>query len=36
MIHGTGVTVAQVPVPADTNEITQVEALLEAVLNLKG
>jgi predicted transposase YbfD/YdcC len=31
MIHGTGVTVAQVPVPADTNEITQVEALLEAV-----
>ena len=28
MIHGVGVTVAQVHVPADTNEITQVETLL--------
>jgi hypothetical protein len=25
MIHGIGVTIAQVQVPADTNEITQVE-----------
>jgi predicted transposase YbfD/YdcC len=31
MIHGTGVTVAQVLVPADTNEITQVKALLDTV-----
>jgi predicted transposase YbfD/YdcC len=31
VIHGAGVTVAQVAVPADTNEITQVEALLGAV-----
>jgi len=31
MIHGAGVTVAQVAVPADTNEITQVEALLDAI-----
>jgi predicted transposase YbfD/YdcC len=33
MIHGAGVTVAQVAVPADTNEITQVEALLDAIPN---
>ena len=31
MIHGVGVTVAQVAVPADTNEITQVENLLETL-----
>lgn len=31
MIHGAGVTVAQVAVPADTNEITQVEALLDTI-----
>jgi predicted transposase YbfD/YdcC len=31
MIHGAGVTVAQVAVPADTNEMTQVEALLDTV-----
>jgi predicted transposase YbfD/YdcC len=31
MIHGAGVTVAQVAVPADTNEITQVDRLLEAI-----
>lgn len=31
MIHGAGVTVAQVAVPADTNEITQVEALLDTM-----
>jgi predicted transposase YbfD/YdcC len=31
MIHGVGVTVAQVAVPADTKEATQVEALLEAM-----
>lgn len=31
MIHGLGVTVAQVAVPADTNEITQVENLLDAL-----
>ena len=31
MIHGVGVTVAQVAVPADTNEITQVETLLAGV-----
>jgi len=31
MIHRVGVTVAQVAVPADTNEITQVETLLAGV-----
>ena len=31
MIHGLGVTIAQVGVPAETNEITQVEALLETL-----
>jgi predicted transposase YbfD/YdcC len=31
MIHGIGVTVAQVAVPADTKEPTQVEALLETL-----
>jgi predicted transposase YbfD/YdcC len=31
MIHGVGVTIAQVRVPADTNEITQVKALLDTV-----
>lgn len=31
MIHGKGVVVAQVQVPADTNEITQVAALLDTV-----
>lgn len=31
MIHEAGVTVAQVAVPADTNEITQVEVLLAGV-----
>jgi predicted transposase YbfD/YdcC len=31
MVHDLGVTVAQVAVPADTNEITQVEALLDAL-----
>jgi len=31
MIHGIGVTIAQVQVPADTNEITQVKALLDTV-----
>jgi predicted transposase YbfD/YdcC len=31
MIHGAGVTVAQVAVPADTKEATQVEALLKAI-----
>lgn len=31
MIHGEGVTIAQVKVPPETNEITQVEALLGAV-----
>ena len=30
-IHRVGVTVGQVPVPADTNEITQVEDLLGTV-----
>jgi hypothetical protein len=29
MIHGIGVTIAQVQVPAGTNEITQVKALLD-------
>ena len=36
MIHGTGVTVAQVRVPRGTNEITQVEALLDGVLARAG
>jgi predicted transposase YbfD/YdcC len=31
MVHREGVTVAQVQVPADTNEITQVKTLLEGV-----
>jgi predicted transposase YbfD/YdcC len=31
MIHGIGVTIAQVQVPADTNEITQVEDLLDTL-----
>jgi len=31
MIHGAGITVAQVAVPADTKEPTQVEALLETL-----
>lgn len=31
MIHGLGVTIAQVHVPAETNEITQVEALLDTL-----
>ncbi len=31
MVHGKGVTVAQLKVPADTNEITQVSNLLDAV-----
>jgi predicted transposase YbfD/YdcC len=31
MIHGVGVTVAQVAVPADTKEATQVETLLETL-----
>lgn len=36
MIHEAGVTVAQVQVPADTNEITQVKALMEEVPNRVG
>ncbi|WP_352231535.1 ISAs1 family transposase [Actinokineospora sp. NBRC 105648] len=32
MVHREGVTIAQVQVPADTNEITQVKALLAGVL----
>jgi predicted transposase YbfD/YdcC len=36
MIHGKGVTVAQVRVPQGTNEITQVEALLDGVLARAG
>jgi predicted transposase YbfD/YdcC len=36
MIHGVGVTVAQVAVPADTNEITQVETLLVGVPERAG
>lgn len=36
MIHGVGVTVAQVQVPAATNEITQVEALLTGVPEQAG
>ncbi|WP_285510015.1 transposase, partial [Actinokineospora sp. NBRC 105648] len=31
MVHREGVTIAQVQVPADTNEITQVRALLAGV-----
>ena len=31
MIHGLGVTIAQVHVPAETNEITQVESLLDTL-----
>lgn len=31
MIHGVGVTVAQIPVPAGTNEITQVQTLLAGI-----
>lgn len=34
MIHEVGVTVAQAQVPADTNEITQVKALLDEVTAL--
>jgi len=36
MIHGVGATVAQVAVPADTNEITQVEALLDTIPDEPG
>jgi len=36
MIHGVGVTVAQVAVPAGTNEITQVETLLAGVPQRAG
>lgn len=36
MIHGVGVTVAQTQVPAGTNEITQVEALLAGVPGRAG
>ena len=36
MVQGVGVTVAQVEVPAGTNEITQVERLLEAVPVVDG
>jgi predicted transposase YbfD/YdcC len=36
MVHGAGVTIAQVEVPAGTNEITQVESLLEAVPVVDG
>jgi predicted transposase YbfD/YdcC len=36
MIHGVGVTVAQVQVPAGTNEITQVETLLSGVEGRAG
>jgi predicted transposase YbfD/YdcC len=36
MIHGLGVTVAQVRVPDGTNEITQVEALLKGVPSRAG
>jgi hypothetical protein len=31
MIHGVGVTVAQIQVPDDTNEITQVQTLLAGI-----
>ncbi|MGH3783621.1 MAG: ISAs1 family transposase [Pseudonocardiaceae bacterium] len=36
MIHGMGVTVAQMAVPAETNEITQVETLLAGVPEREG
>jgi predicted transposase YbfD/YdcC len=36
MIHREGVTIAQVKVPPDTNEITQVKALLDAVTPREG
>jgi len=36
MVHREAVTVGQVQVPAGTNEITQVKALLETVLVLEG
>jgi len=36
MIHGEGVTIAQVKVPANTNEITQVKALLDPVAAREG
>ncbi|HEX5407974.1 MAG TPA: ISAs1 family transposase [Pseudonocardiaceae bacterium] len=36
MIHREGVTIAQVKVPADTNEITQVAALLGPVATCEG
>jgi predicted transposase YbfD/YdcC len=36
MVHREGVTVAQVQVPADTNEITQVRALLDGVSTREG
>lgn len=36
MVHREGLTVAQVQVPADTNEITQVKALLEGVTARTG
>jgi predicted transposase YbfD/YdcC len=36
MIHREGVTIAQVKVPPDTNEITQVEALLDPVATREG
>jgi hypothetical protein len=36
MIHCDGVTIAQVTVPSNTNEITQVTALLDHVTSLEG
>ena len=36
MIHHEGVTIAQVKVPSDTNEITQVKALLDPVTPREG
>jgi predicted transposase YbfD/YdcC len=36
MIHREGVTIAQVKVPPDTNEITQVKALLDTVATREG
>jgi predicted transposase YbfD/YdcC len=36
MIHREGVTIAQVKVPSDTNEITQVKALLDPVAAREG
>jgi predicted transposase YbfD/YdcC len=36
MIHCEGVTIAQVKVPPDTNEITQVKALLDPVVTREG